>query len=84
MEKLGFDNKDYELYKDYFGTNFVHKKVVAKDKVYQKHDKTFKEILKKSNEMSEFLETFVKIKNGMSQQNFLKLRKEIIYFLSIQ
>lgn len=44
MEKLGFDNKDYELYKDCFGTNFVHKKVVAKDKVYQKHDKTFKEI----------------------------------------
>lgn len=84
MKKLGFDNKDYELYKDYFGTNFVHKKVVAKDNVYQKHDKTFKEILKKSNEMSEFLETFVKIKNGMFQQNFLKLRKEIIYFQSIQ
>ena len=84
MEKLGFDNKDYELYKDYFETNFVHKKVVTKDNVYQKHDKTFKEILKKSNEMSEFLETFVKIKNGMFQQNFLKLRKEIIYFLSIQ
>ena len=78
MEKLGFDNKDYELYKDYFGTNFVHKKAVAKDNVYQKHDKTFKEILKKSNEMSEFLETFVKIKNGMFQQNFLKLRKEIM------
>lgn len=78
MKKLGFDNKDYELYKDYFGTNFVHKKVVAKDNVYQKHDKTFKKILKKSNEMSEFLETFVKIKNGMFQQNFLKLRKEII------
>ena len=78
MEKLGFDNKDYELYKDYFGTNFVHKKAVVKDNVYQKHDKTFKEILKKSNEMSEFLETFVKIKNGMFQQNFLKLRKEII------
>ena len=52
MEKLGFDNKDYELYKDYFGTNFVHKKVVAKDNVYQKHDKTFKVLLKKSNEMS--------------------------------
>ncbi len=72
MEKLGLDNKDY------FGTNFVHKKAVAKDNVYQKHDKTFKEILKKSNEMSEFLETFVKIKNGMFQQNFLKLRKEIM------
>lgn len=44
MEKLGFDNKDYELYKDYFGINFVHKKVVAKDNVYQnmiKHLKKF-------------------------------------------
>ncbi len=54
MEKLGFDNKDYELYKDYFGTNFVHKKVVAKDNIYQKHDKTFKEILKKTMKCQNF------------------------------
>ena len=54
MEKLGFDNKDYELYKDYFETNFVHKKVVAKDNVYQKHDKTFKEILKNQMKCQNF------------------------------
>ena len=89
MEKLGFDNKDYELYKDYFGTNFVHKKVVAKDNVYQKHDKTFKEILKKSNEMSEFLETFVKIKikkenlkiynNSFITKDYHRRESDIIY-----
>ena len=71
MEKLGFDNKDY------FGTNFVHKKVVAKDNVYQKHDKIFKEILKKSNEMSEFLETFVKIKIKKENLKILILKNVI-------
>jgi len=59
IEKLGFTEQDYEIYKDCFKGNLLKREIVSKDDIYQKHDKTFKTILKDMNEMYMFLKVFV-------------------------
>lgn len=89
MEKYEFSRDDYLMYKEFFENRLNEIEVVSKDIVYQKHDKTFKDILKDKKEMSKFLKQFIglevkeeeleKYKSSFITKNFERRESDIIY-----
>lgn len=65
ISKYEFSKEDYEMYKSFFENRLDKIEIVSTDSVKpstnQKHDKTFKEILKNKKEMTQFLKQFIGI-----------------------
>ena len=63
MIKYEFSQEDYEMYKCFFEKRLDELEIVSIDSenknVNQRHDKSFREILKNKKEMSKFLEQFI-------------------------
>lgn len=68
MEKYEFSHEDYLMYEFHFVNEKENKIVGTASKVKcQKHDKTFKEVLKDKKEMSKFLKQFIELEVDASK-----------------
>ena len=68
LEKYEFSQEDYLMYEFHFVNEKENKLAGTVSKVRtQKHDKTFKEILKDKEEMSEFLKQFMELEVNASK-----------------
>lgn len=76
MTKNAFTYKDYLLFKDYYGDDFDLKRIVQLGGINQKHDKTFKEILSKPEEMQKFLKDFLGLE--VKKENLEKYKSSFI------
>lgn len=65
MSKYQFSQQDYLMYREFFKNKLGKYEIVATDSkiksVNQKHDKTFRGILKSRQEMSKFLQQFIEL-----------------------
>lgn len=68
MEKYEFSQEDYLMYEFHFVNEKENEVVGTASKVRcQKHDKTFKEVLKDKKEMSKFLKQFIELEVDASK-----------------
>ena len=87
LEKYEFSKEDYLMYKNYFDNKAENIEMIRKTN--QKHDKSFKSILKSEKEMTKVLKQYVgmevkeeeleKSKDSFITKNFKKRESDIIY-----
>ena len=93
ISKYEFSKEDYEMYKSFFENRLDKIEIVSADSVKpsanQKHDKTFKEILKNKKEMMQFLKQFIgmevnkeeleRYNNSFINKHYERRESDIIY-----